>query len=77
MEKLAFTLITSARRLRPYFHAHTIRVLMDHQLRQILHKPDTCERLMKWAIELGEFDIEYLPRTAIKGQAIADFLADL
>ncbi|KAK0608127.1 hypothetical protein LWI29_025846 [Acer saccharum] len=33
-------------------------------------------RLTKWAIELSEFDIEYLPRTAIKGQAVADFVAE-
>ena len=30
-------------------------------------------RLTKWAIELGEFDIKFMLRTAIKGQAIADF----
>ena len=34
------------------------------------------ERLTKWAIELGEFDIKFMPRTAIKGQAIADFMAE-
>ncbi|KAK1580997.1 hypothetical protein Q3G72_002138 [Acer saccharum] len=33
-------------------------------------------RLTKWAIELSEFDIEYLPRTAIKAQAVADFVAE-
>ena len=27
-----------------------------------------------WAIELSEFDIQYRPRTAIKGQAVADFI---
>ena len=31
---------------------------------------------MKWAIELSEFDISYVPRTAIKSQVLADFLAE-
>lgn len=31
---------------------------------------------MKWAIELGEHDIEYGPRKAIKGQALTDFLIE-
>ena len=29
-----------------------------------------------WAIELSEFDIQYRPRTAIKGQAVADFIVE-
>ncbi|XP_074346250.1 uncharacterized protein LOC141685024 [Apium graveolens] len=32
--------------------------------------------MMKWAVELGQFDLEYMPRTAIKGQALADFLLE-
>jgi hypothetical protein len=76
IEKLAFALIISARKLRPYFQAHTVRVLIDHPLKKVLFKPDTSGCLVNWAVELGEFDIEYLPRTAIKGQAMADFLAE-
>jgi hypothetical protein len=76
IEKLAFALVVSARRLRPYFQAHTIRVLTKYPLRKTLYKPDTSGRLVNWAVELGEFDIEYLPRTAIKGQALADFLVE-
>ena len=41
-----------------------------------MHKPDLSGRLVKWAIELSEFDISYLPRTAIKSQALADFVAE-
>ena len=29
-----------------------------------------------WAVELSEFDIQYLPRTTIKGQVVADFIAE-
>lgn len=31
--------------------------------------------MINWEIEIGEFDIEFLPRIAIKGQALVDFLA--
>ncbi|XP_076922471.1 uncharacterized protein LOC143584238 [Bidens hawaiensis] len=34
-------------------------------------------RLAKWAIELGEYAIEYKPRLAIKGQVLADFIAEI
>ena len=29
-----------------------------------------------WAIELSKFDIQYRPRTMIKGQVVADFIAE-
>ncbi|XP_034225475.1 uncharacterized protein LOC117635208 [Prunus dulcis] len=43
---------------------------------QDAEKPETSGRLVKWAIELGEFDIHYKPRPAIRGQAVADFLSE-
>uniref|UniRef100_A0A2N9I431 Uncharacterized protein n=1 Tax=Fagus sylvatica TaxID=28930 RepID=A0A2N9I431_FAGSY len=76
MEKLAFALVTAARRLRPYFQAHTIVLLTNHPLRKAMNKPDAAGRLIQWSIELSEFDIDYRPRTAIKAQALADFIAE-
>ncbi|CAL8175031.1 unnamed protein product [Prunus armeniaca] len=76
IEKLAFALVVSARRLRPNFQAHTIHVLTNQPLKQVLQNPETSERLVKWAIELGEFDIHYKPRLATKGQAVADFILE-
>ena len=32
--------------------------------------------MVKWAMELSEYDLGYQPRTAIKTQAFADFIAD-
>ncbi|KAL6288531.1 hypothetical protein ACE6H2_006041 [Prunus campanulata] len=77
LEKLAYALVLSARKLRPYFQAHSIIVLTNQPLRQILQKPETSGRLVKWAIELGEFDIRYHPRPAEKGQAVADFISEM
>ncbi|CAA0842069.1 Unknown protein, partial [Striga hermonthica] len=76
MEKLAFALVIAARKLRPYFQEHSITVRTSYPLRQILHRPDTSRRMIKWAIELGQFDIHYQPRTAIKAQALSDFIAE-
>ncbi|KAH9658287.1 Ribonuclease H [Citrus sinensis] len=76
LEKIVLALIVSARRLRPYFQAHTIIVLTDQPIRQVLAKPDISGRMTKWAIELGEFDILYHPRTSLKRQAVANFIAE-
>ncbi|XP_074336883.1 uncharacterized protein LOC141674055 [Apium graveolens] len=76
MEKFALALITASRKLRPYFQAHKIKVLTDQPLRNILHSPKASIRLITWAIELGEFDIKYMPRTSIKAQALVDFMVE-
>ena len=76
MEKLAFALVTAARKLKPYFQAYTVVVLTDRPLRQAMSNPDAAGRLVLWAIELSEFDIQYRPRTAIKGQVIAYFITE-
>ena len=39
MEKLAFTLIMAARKLRPYFQAHTIVVQINKLLRKMMNNP--------------------------------------
>jgi len=81
VEKVALALIYLARRLRFCFHsvpspAHAIRVITEYPLKSILGKTDLSGRVAKWAVQLGEFDIRYEPRTAEKGQALASFLAD-
>lgn len=35
---------------------------------------DTSDRLLRWATELSEYDMEFYPRTAIKAQALEDFV---
>ena len=76
MEKLILAYVTATRKLRPYFQAHTIEVPTEYPMKQVLHKPEVFRRLVKWAIELSEFDIRYKPKTAIKGQVLADFVME-
>nr|XP_025684548.1 uncharacterized protein LOC112785303 [Arachis hypogaea] len=76
IEKLALALIFSARRLRSYFQSHEIHVRTDQPLRQVLQKPDLAGRLVKWSVELSEFDITYEGRASIKSQFLANFIAE-
>ncbi|KAK0579223.1 hypothetical protein LWI29_022984 [Acer saccharum] len=76
VEKLALSLIVASRKLRPYFQSHPIVVLTNQPLRQVLQKPELAGRLIKWAMEISEFDIQFRPRTSVKGQAVADFIAE-
>ena len=67
MEKLTFALVTAARKLKPYFQDHTVIVLTDKPLWRAMSNLEAAGRLVLWAIELNEFDIQYRPRIAIKG----------
>ena len=57
LEKLTFALVTAARKLKPYFQAHTVIILTDKPLLRAMSNPEAVGRLALWAIELSEFDI--------------------
>ncbi|XP_056690031.1 uncharacterized protein [Spinacia oleracea] len=77
IEKFALALFMASKKLRPYFLAHKLVVYTDQPLKQPLTKLDVAGRMLKLAIELNAFDISYEPRKAIKGQAFADFIAEM
>ena len=61
LKKLALVLMVVSRKLRSYFHAHPIKILTNYPLRQVLQKPKASSRLLKWAIELGQFEVNFCP----------------
>ena len=76
IEKIAFALIVASRKLRQYFQANPILVITDQPIKKSMNKPEAAGRMVQWAIELNQFDIEYHPRTAIKAQALVDFIVE-
>ena len=76
VEKLAFALIIASRKFRPYFQAHIILVMTDQPLQKAIGRPNAARRMVQWAMELSQFDIDYRPRTTIKVQALADFITE-
>jgi hypothetical protein len=57
-----------------YFDEYKITVITDFPLVDILHNQDATGRISKWAVELGAIDFK--PRTAIKSQALVNFMAE-
>ena len=45
-------------------------------MRRAISSPEVAKRMALWAVELSEFNTQYHPWTAIKGQAVADFIAE-
>jgi hypothetical protein len=75
VEKVVFALISASRKLKSYFQAYQVIVLSYQPLRQILHKLEMFGCLVKWAIKLGDFGLQYSP-SVIKGQTLIDFIVE-
>jgi len=52
-------------------------MMTDLPIRKVLQKPDVEGRMVRWAVELSEFDVQYEPNGPIKGQVYADFVVEL
>ncbi|PKI59055.1 hypothetical protein CRG98_020543 [Punica granatum] len=77
IEKMCCALVWVMQRLRQYTLYHTIRLLSKaNPLRYLLDSPSSMRNNAKWRCQLTEYDIEYVPRMSVKGQAIADHLAE-
>ena len=51
-------------------------VLTQLPLKSVLRIADYTRRITIWNTILGAFDIKYIPRTSIKGQVLADLVAE-
>lgn len=77
IEKLVFTPVTVARRLRSYFQSHQVIVKTDHPIKQVLRKPELVGMMIAWSIELSMYGLKYEPRGALKAQCLSDFVTEL
>jgi hypothetical protein len=64
------------RKLLHYFKSHLIHVVTSFGLGEIVDNHLATGRITKWALELMGLDITYVSQTAIKSQALADFVAE-
>jgi hypothetical protein len=73
--KLAYALLITSHKLSHYFQAHQIEVHTSSTLGEILNNREATGKIAKWAIKLSMYDIIFKPGTAIKAQALSDFVS--
>ena len=76
VQKLLYDVLIMSRKLRHYFEYYKITVVTEFPLGDILCNKVANSRVIKWAIELGTYSIEFRSRPTIKSQALADFVAE-
>ncbi|GJV36999.1 reverse transcriptase domain-containing protein [Tanacetum coccineum] len=77
IEKLILSLIHAARRLHRYFQGHSIRVMTNAPIKQMLTSLEKSGHIAKWDIKLGEHDIKFGERGPRKTQIPKDFSVEI
>jgi ribonuclease HI len=76
LEKILYAVLMASRKLRHYFQSYHIIMPSSQPLKDIIRNREATRRVGKWAVELNEFTIDYVHRSSIQSQALADFIAD-
>jgi hypothetical protein len=77
MEKLCICLFLTCTKLRHILlFVEIIVICKSDIIKHMLSAPVLKSRLGKWMFALSEFDIRYQPAKAVKGQALADLIAE-
>ena len=76
IQKILYAILITSRKLHHYFDEYKVTVVTEFPLADILHNRDATGCISKWAVELGALEIKFQPKTAIKSQALVDFLAE-
>lgn len=77
MEKLCLAIIFVTKKLRHYMLNHTTYVIPKaYPLMYTMNKTYKNTRKSKWIMHLIEFDLQLVSQKSIKGQVIADYLAE-
>jgi hypothetical protein len=76
LEKIAYAVVMTARKLRHYFEGHRIRVIMNQPLNELFANKEASTQIIKWGAELSEYTVDFERRSAIKSQVLADFVVD-
>ena len=76
IQKLLYGVLIAKRKLRHYFESHPVTVVTSFPLGEVIQNRDAIGRIAKWALQLMGQGILYAPRTTIKSQALANFVAE-
>src|SRR3954464_11442022 len=75
-QQLAMGIYLASQKLAHYFQDHSITVVSEAPLAEIMNNIYSTGRIAKWSLDLLPFDLNYQAKKAIKSQALVDFLAE-
>ena len=76
VQKLLYAILITSHKLHHYFEYYKIAVVTEFPLGDILRNKEANDRIIKWAVELGTYSIEFRNRPTIKSHALANFIAE-
>ena len=66
----------AAKKVQHYFTEHEVSVITSFPLEEVVRNRYAVGQISKWVVELMGYDIKFVPRTTIKSQALANFIAE-
>jgi ribonuclease HI len=76
LEKVLYVVLMASKKPQHYFQSYHIIVPLSQPLKDIIRNREATGRVGKWAAELNEFTIDFVHRSSIQSQALADFIVD-
>jgi hypothetical protein len=76
LEKVLYAVLMAYRKLQHFFQAYHIIVPSSQPLKDIMRNREATRRIVKWVAKLNEFTIDYVHRSSIQSQVLADFIVD-
>jgi hypothetical protein len=73
IQKLIYAILITSRKLKHYFDGHRVLVTTSFPLGDTLRNKDANGRIVKWAMELCPFSLDFQSRTTVKSPSLGRF----